>query len=83
MDGRADGDGLSGPVDLNPHELRRFGLGLMERGARHYKPVVLIYCLECGTQIALERRQADPDRWWWCIRECNTRPLFDSLSDTA
>jgi hypothetical protein len=61
------------PKDLTPEELRRRGLGLIERPASSGTHVRRAYCLRCGGQVASERRESDPDGWWICGRGCNTR----------
>jgi len=62
---------MSGPRDLTPTELERNGLGLIERRAVAGEAVTRVYCLRCGSQVAPERREEDPD-WWACARGCNT-----------
>jgi hypothetical protein len=63
---------MSGPRDLTPSELARYGLGLVERGAKSAVTVIRIYCLHCGAQVPLDRRDVDPHGWWGCSRKCNT-----------
>jgi len=63
---------MSGPCNLTPAELERFGLGIVQRGARSPEGVLRIYCLHCGTQVSPDRREADPQGWWGCERKCNT-----------
>jgi hypothetical protein len=63
---------MTGPRDLGPDELRRCGLGLIERFTSSAAPVRRVYCLRCGGQVASDRRDADPNGWWVCARGCNT-----------
>ncbi len=63
---------MLGPKDLSPEELRRTGLGLIERPG-FGEPIRRAYCLRCGGQVASERREVDPEGWWICGRGCNTR----------
>ncbi len=63
---------MTGPRDLGPDELRRCGLGLIERFTSSAAPVQRVYCLRCGGQVASDRRDADPNGWWVCARGCNT-----------
>jgi hypothetical protein len=63
---------MSGPRDLTPAELQRFGLGVVHRSTRSSHGVTLIYCLHCGTQVSPDRREIDPQGWWGCVRKCNT-----------
>jgi hypothetical protein len=61
------------PKDMTPEELRRKGLGLIERESAPGISVRRAYCLRCGGQVASERRDSDPNGWWICARGCNTR----------
>ncbi len=59
-------------MDLSPEELRRNGLGLIERPG--FGDIIRrAYCLRCGGQVAVERRDDDPEGWWICARGCNTQ----------
>ena len=69
---------MSGPRDLNPSELAEYGLGVVERRAPSVGPVTRVYCLRCGNQIAWERRDSEPERWWACARGCNASYARDS-----
>ena len=73
---------MSGPRDLTPTELERNGLGLIHRRAAAGEAVMRVYCLRCGSQVAPERREEDPDGWWACARGCNTRYMHAG-SDSA
>ena len=64
---------MVGPRDLSLAELQRCGLGLIQRRASSAEPVIRAYCLRCGSQVAADRRDVDPERWWVCGRGCNTR----------
>jgi hypothetical protein len=64
---------MVGPRDFSGAALERFGLGIVERRAQATGPVRRLYCLRCGSQVALERQDDDPDGWWVCGRGCNTR----------
>jgi len=63
---------MAGPQDFSPEALRQCGLGLIERQGFD-EPIRRAYCLRCGGQVASERRDVDPEGWWICPRECNTR----------
>ena len=63
---------MSGPRDLSHSELERCGLAAIQRNLRAGEPVTLVYCLRCGSQVSPDRRDADPDGWWACVRGCNT-----------
>jgi hypothetical protein len=73
---------MSGPRDLTAAELERNGLGLIQRRAGGGEHVIRVYCLRCGSQVASERMDADPDGWWACVRGCNTRFLA-AMTDQA
>ena len=70
---------MVGPRDLSSGEIERFGLGRLVRNIKAVGTVTRLYCLRCGSQISLEGREADPERWWTCVRGCNTR--FANLMD--
>lgn len=64
---------MVGPRDFSPSELERCGLGKVQRRLQPIGTWTRFYCLRCGTQVAAERRDVDPDGWWACARGCNTR----------
>lgn len=59
-------------------ELTLRGVGVIERRTPSGEPVRRAYCLRCGGQVAIERREIDPHRWWACARGCNTRYASDA-----
>jgi len=64
---------MESPSDLSPAELERFGLGKIQRALQPDATLLRLYCLRCGSQVAADRRDVDPARWWICVRGCNTR----------
>ena len=64
---------MVGPRDFSGAELEQFGLGIVERRTQTLGVVRRLYCLRCGSQVTLERRDSDPTGWWACVRGCNTR----------
>ncbi|HEY2796729.1 MAG TPA: hypothetical protein VGK26_02465 [Thermoanaerobaculia bacterium] len=64
---------MVGPRDFSGAELEQFGLGIVERRTQTLEVVRRLYCLRCGSQVHLERRDSDPNGWWACVRGCNTR----------
>jgi hypothetical protein len=64
---------MVGPRDFSGAELEQFGLGIVERRTQALETVRRLYCLRCGSQVSLERRDSDPHGWWVCVRGCNTR----------
>ena len=64
---------MVGPRDFSGAELEQFGLGIVERRTQAVEVVRRLYCLRCGSQVSLERRDSDPHGWWVCVRGCNTR----------
>ena len=64
---------MVGPRDFSSGELERFGLGRVERRVAPQGTVTKLYCLRCGSEVSIERRDTDPEGWWGCARECNTR----------
>jgi hypothetical protein len=63
---------MQGPRDFTQAELARYELAAIERRPRSGGRVIRVYCLRCGRQVNMERRDADPDGWWVCSRGCNT-----------
>jgi hypothetical protein len=64
---------MSGPRDFSPAELERWGLAVIQRRTGSGEPVTRLYCLRCGCQVSLDRRDVDPNGWWACARACNTK----------
>lgn len=64
---------MVGPAGFSGAELEQFGLGIVERRTQTLEVVRRLYCLRCGSQVLLERRDSDPHNWWVCVRGCNTR----------
>ncbi len=63
---------MVGPKNLDPVELARFGLAIIERRAPIGEKVRRVYCVRCGSQVAAEHWDVDPEGWWACPRRCNT-----------
>lgn len=64
---------MVGPRDFSTAELERCGLGKVERRIQPDGVVLRVYCVRCGSQVAADRRNDDPNGWWACSRGCNTR----------